>query len=360
MTKKTGIVAMAMLLLLLFIPNPGFAQLYKDKTVTVLIGHPAGGGIDRMARVFTDKLGDYIPGNPTMVVKTMPGAGGYKALNFLYAKAPKDGTLLWFGPVQFVDQLIGSKGIRFDYKKFEPVGAIRVPPVVMFGRTDIISSGFKSFEDILKADGLKLAGTTPKSGIDIQGRSALELLGVPFQYVTGYRGGAKIALAVQSGEANIAVTGFANYSSRLANPVKEGKMLGMWYYPYLDSSDEPIKAEAITDMPDFIEVYRKLKGKNPEGPAWEALKMILEFRSVATNMAMMPPDTDEAAVDILRKGWAEMMMSEEIKVRQNKVLGYTVESVPLSVTNDKLQSLDAVDPKRIENLKAYIAAGARK
>ena len=50
MTKKTGIVAMAMLYLLLFIPNPGFAQLYKDKTVTVLIGHPAGGGIDRMAR----------------------------------------------------------------------------------------------------------------------------------------------------------------------------------------------------------------------------------------------------------------------------------------------------------------------
>ncbi len=147
--SKSAAVAVAALFLLSFTPGQGMAEYYKGKTVTLLIGHAAGGGIDTMARVFIEKLGDFLPGNPTIVVKTMPGAGGNKALNFVYSKGAKDGSLLWFGPVKFMDQVIGSEGIRYDYAKYGLISAIRVPPVAMYARTDIVDGGLKSPEDIL-------------------------------------------------------------------------------------------------------------------------------------------------------------------------------------------------------------------
>lgn len=358
--SKCLVVVIAALALLTWAPDQSAAQYYKGKTVTLLIGHAAGGGIDRMARVFIEKLGDFLPGNPTVVVKTMPGAGGNKALNFVFSKGAKDGTLLWFGPVNFLNQAIGSKGIRYDYAKFELIGAIRVPPVVLYTRTDIVDGGLQSVEDLLKAKGLKLAGRSTNSNIDIQGRTALDLLGVSYKYVTGYRGGAKARLALQSGEVSIDVTGLANYRTACAPMVNKGVAKGLWYYPYFDSNNQPIKSDAITDMPHFVEVYRKMKGKDPEGPAWEALNLVLEYRSLATNMFMMPPRTDKEAVDLMRKGWSEMMNTDEIKARQMKILKFTAEVVPRSAAEKKIKALGSMDQARIANYKNFIAAGTKK
>ena len=143
---RMGAVLAICLLPLSAISQPAAAQFYKGKTITVLIGFPAGGGIDRMARVLTEKLSDVVPGNPTIVIKTMPGAGGNKALNFAYTKGEKDGTFMWFGPVQFHSQILGSKAVRYDLSKFHILAAMRGAPVVMYGRPDVVPGGLKMSE----------------------------------------------------------------------------------------------------------------------------------------------------------------------------------------------------------------------
>jgi tripartite-type tricarboxylate transporter receptor subunit TctC len=69
------------------------ADFYRGRTVDILVGYSVGGGYDTYARVLARHIGKHIPGNPTIVVKNMPGSGSLKAAQFIYDVAPKDGTV---------------------------------------------------------------------------------------------------------------------------------------------------------------------------------------------------------------------------------------------------------------------------
>src|SRR5258708_4938644 len=74
---------------------PAFcADFYRGRTINVVIGHSAGGGYDLYARVLARHMGKHIPGNPNVVPVNMPGAGGLRLANYIYAAAPKDGTAI--------------------------------------------------------------------------------------------------------------------------------------------------------------------------------------------------------------------------------------------------------------------------
>src|SRR5215470_2152075 len=78
-----------------FLASPAAsAQDIIDRPITIYVAGTAGGGIDLYARVVGRHLGRHIPGNPTVAVQTMPGAGGIRAANFLAQQAPKDGTAI--------------------------------------------------------------------------------------------------------------------------------------------------------------------------------------------------------------------------------------------------------------------------
>src|SRR3954464_14536073 len=70
------------------------ADFYKDKQIKIIIGNAAGGDYDIGGRILARHIGNHIPGNPTVIVQNMPGASTVTATNFLYAKAPKDGTVI--------------------------------------------------------------------------------------------------------------------------------------------------------------------------------------------------------------------------------------------------------------------------
>ena len=95
------------------------ADFYKGQTVTIILSSAPGGGYDAVARTLAQHLPKHIPGNPTVVVKNMPGAGGIVAANFLYNVAPKDG--LTIGGLQNnvpFEPLYGTKEANFDPTKF--------------------------------------------------------------------------------------------------------------------------------------------------------------------------------------------------------------------------------------------------
>src|SRR5262249_17495987 len=69
-------------------------DFYRGKTVTIVVSTSTGGGYDAMARALSRHIGRHIPGNPNVVVRNMPGAGGITAVNWLYNAAEKDGTII--------------------------------------------------------------------------------------------------------------------------------------------------------------------------------------------------------------------------------------------------------------------------
>src|SRR5262249_15384502 len=77
---------------------PQVEGCYKSHELTILIGHPPGGSYDLYAQLAAAHMGKYIPGKPTVIVQSMPGGAGSKAASYLYAKGPKDGSMISLFP----------------------------------------------------------------------------------------------------------------------------------------------------------------------------------------------------------------------------------------------------------------------
>lgn len=99
-------------------------EFYKGKVVRIVLGTPPGGGFDAYSRAIAQHIVKHIPGNPTMIVEYMPGAGMMIAANYLYNIAKPDGLTIgnWIG-LLVLQQVFGTKGIEFDARKFEWIGA---------------------------------------------------------------------------------------------------------------------------------------------------------------------------------------------------------------------------------------------
>ncbi len=101
------------------------ADFYKGKSVEIVVGSSAGGGYDIYARLLAQHMSRHVPGNPSFIVKNMPGAGSLRAANYLYTTAPKDGTS--FGTIAremiVAGVLGGNPNVQFDVRKFNWLGS---------------------------------------------------------------------------------------------------------------------------------------------------------------------------------------------------------------------------------------------
>ncbi len=99
------------------------APFYEGKAIRIIVGTAPGGGYDTYTRLIARHFSKYIPGNPTIIVDNMPGAGGLVSANHLFKVAKPDGlTIGHFVGGQFLQQLLAKPGIEFDALKFEYVG----------------------------------------------------------------------------------------------------------------------------------------------------------------------------------------------------------------------------------------------
>ena len=92
MLRRTLWTAFALSLMLSFAPElraQSVADFYRGKILHVLIGYGEGGGYDIYGRLFAEFMSRHLPGNPTIIAQNMPGAGSFKAVNYLYEVAPR-------------------------------------------------------------------------------------------------------------------------------------------------------------------------------------------------------------------------------------------------------------------------------
>ncbi len=114
---------------LLFIMSASMAAAaqspyYQGKQIKVVVGFTTGGFYDRWARLMARHMPKYLPGNPTLLVQNMPGAGSLTATNYVYTVAKPDGlTIGWPSNGIYLDQLVGRKEVQFDIRKFAWIGS---------------------------------------------------------------------------------------------------------------------------------------------------------------------------------------------------------------------------------------------
>jgi tripartite-type tricarboxylate transporter receptor subunit TctC len=178
-------------------------DFYKGKQIRIVVGSAAGNDYDLWARLIGRHLVRHIPGNPTVVVENMPGAGTLVATNHLFNVAPRDGTVIGMVSRSMpAAAVMKVANVRFDPEKFNWLGSPEVNHLVLYINNN---AGIAKVPDLLERP-LIVAGTGPAQGITVGPLMLKNLLGLKFKVVTGYRGPSDMALAAQRGE----VQAFAN------------------------------------------------------------------------------------------------------------------------------------------------------
>jgi tripartite-type tricarboxylate transporter receptor subunit TctC len=180
------------------------ADFYRGRTITLVVGYGPSGGYDLFGRMMARHLGRHIPGNPSIVVQNMPGAGSLRATNWLYSVAPRDGTVLGIiaRDMPLLAILGTNRAAAFDPRKFTWLGSasdFSRDAYLLMVRSDAPAH---SIEDARRPGGppLVLGGTAVgAAGSDVP-IVLRDTLGINVKLVEGYPDSGAIFLAVDRGE----------------------------------------------------------------------------------------------------------------------------------------------------------------
>jgi tripartite-type tricarboxylate transporter receptor subunit TctC len=177
------------------------AQFYGGRQISLIVGSSAGGGFDIYARLLARTMPKYIPGNPTMVVTNMPGAGSNNAAAHMFNVAPQDGTVI--GALQnsavmdaLFDSLLATRRLRHDASKFIHLGSATTDHYVCIARAD---APVKSFKDVLSRE-LLIGSSQPGTSTRDYPAMLNNLTGAKIRQVGGYPGTREIVLAIEKNE----------------------------------------------------------------------------------------------------------------------------------------------------------------
>jgi tripartite-type tricarboxylate transporter receptor subunit TctC len=211
--------------LILGAPTAQAQEFYAGKSIDMIVANTTGGGYDQYARHLARHMGRHIPGQPSIIVKNMPGAGGGRAANFLANVAPKDGSVL-----ALLTREIGlaplltpnPANFQFDAVAFNWIGT----PQQDLGLFIINSKSPAQSIEEMKSKPITVSGTGPGSGPTVFPLVLNELLGTKIKVIPGYPGSPDALLAMERGEVDGHASGgsSAAFRSRIEPMLKSGQL----------------------------------------------------------------------------------------------------------------------------------------
>ncbi len=213
------------------------AQSYEFKMINLVVGATTGGGYDAYTRLLARSFGRYLPGNPTVIVQNMPGIGSLKAVLYLDATAPKDGSVITaFNPGVIVESLVTPEKINFKLSQVAWIGSITADLRVCYAwhSTDV-----KTWDDLIKRQNFNI-GTQQTGSSSYNNAATLKnLYGAKIKIISGYPGSAEERLAIERGELD---GGCGAWSSNPPSWLAENKI-----YPIVKFAPGP-----IPNLPDNV------------------------------------------------------------------------------------------------------------
>ncbi|MBI2357428.1 MAG: hypothetical protein HYV04_00665 [Deltaproteobacteria bacterium] len=196
-------------------------DFYRGKTIRIVVGFTPGGGFDTYSRVIARHLGKHIPGNPTVVVENMPGAGSMIAANHTYNQAKPDGLTIgnFIGPL-VLQQVLGNPAAKFDGKRFgwigDPIPSHSVCALSKQSGIATVDEWFASKRPV------KIGGTGPGSDTVDVVKLLQAATNLPIQLVAGYKGTADVRLAVETGEVDAMCTDWHSIKATWSKALEQG------------------------------------------------------------------------------------------------------------------------------------------
>ncbi len=341
MVRLGIILSMAVLTSIYIQSQAQAADWLKGKSVRIMIGYPPGGGHDLEARVMGRHLRKYLPGNPSIIVQNMPGAGGMIQAAYVYNRAKPDGrTIGLFGGSHLTNALLRPP----EETKFN---MIKMPLVwsIAGGNVDIVRDflNARKASDLFKVDPDKIivAGRSKGGSSCVKGQLAMALLEIKgYRPVCAYRGTAVVRGAMERGEVSFFNASPAHLigSGAFVDLLERGLIYPMWQAGVLQQDRQIVRSSTVKgDVPTLLEVYREARGKDPSGEAWVAWKALSLGLAKLTRTLVLPPGTPPDRVGVLRKGIKQMAQDPKFVADWERIFGQKL--APLLVSPKEATAL---------------------
>ena len=328
-------------------------QFYQGKRITFLVNYSAGGPTDIEGRIVAQHLGKHIPGNPDIIVKNMPGAGGIVATNFMGEVAKPDGLTVAFFAPPLTQQLLQDSGVRVDQSEFVWLGGIG-QPLVCFIRKDAGTS-IAGADDLLELDGFRAAGVRATNSLDLRMRLALDLLGARYRHVTGYRGFVYVVTAIMQDEVQFSCCSILSYRQIVEpNLIRSGLAVPLWYFALTGSDGEQIRDARLEGVPTFIDIYERLKGSKPSGRLYDALQLINNYSVAMQRASFVPAGTPDEAVGALRKAWEALPGDEGFVADYTRLVQAPPDLVQATAVQAHVETVRRTTPDTVAFIKDFV------
>ena len=273
-------------------------DFYAGKTLTIIAGLPPGGGVDGEMRVLARYFAKYIPGNPTIVARNMPGAAGIILANYLYSAAADGLTLGMPGRSGFLlSNVVPQKGIGYDITRFSYIGSAGGAANALWVAR---RTGVSSLAELRAArKEIVIGALNPRSENAIAPKVLAQYEGWPLKVVTGYGGFNEVVIAIERGE----VDGLFSHEGSIANSrpdlIASGAIRAV-----VQSSD------GIAGVPLLSDVVRK--------PDARALLGLVTAPSEIGLPLLGPPAMPPERLEILRASYRRLMADNDYRAEADR------------------------------------------
>lgn len=277
-------------------PEP---EQVDPKTLTMIIGYTAGGGVDAAGRLIAQFLPKYLPGKPPVIVRNMPGADGRVALNFFVRQAKPDGMMITTGSGTQLDPMaFRSSNAHYDPTKFNFLGGIS-----RGGTFQVISKGGEERLKDKSASPLAIGAVDGTRSGEQMISWGMEFLNWNAKWVVGYRGANETSVALERGEVDLVTTANSFLIKRLTDTGK---------FKVLSQSGVVVGGKILRrkDFPDVPVMAELIAAKLNDPGARDAFRY-LEAMCLVDPWVSLPPDTPAPIVAMYREAFQKMLADPE-------------------------------------------------
>jgi tripartite-type tricarboxylate transporter receptor subunit TctC len=323
------------------------SDFYKGKTITMIVSYGPGGGYDTYGRILAQHMSKHIPGNPTIIINNMPGAGSLKGANYIYNVAPKDGTA--FGTFARNIPLLAlldktDQNVQFDPTKFTWIGSSSSgenDAYVLIARKDAKA---KSIEELRKPGGppLILGSTGEGTSSDAWPIVLRDMLGFNIKPIAGYTDSGALYLAMERGEIEGRTTGISSVKSNKPEWLKPDGIMQI-----LVVMGRKTRYPELPNVPTARELAKSDKDR--------ALIEVLELPYAMSRPFAAPPGVPKERADALVKAFMEthkdpayLKEAERLKIDVSPIDGDDVRA--------RIESISKVPPDVMKGVEKLITS----
>jgi len=266
------------------------ADFYKGRDVPIVIGADVGGSYGLYATLAAKHLKKHIPGNPNLVVQSMPGAGGLKALAYNYTAAPKDGSVITLAHAEVLFETLLGDNAGFNAKDFQWLGRLMDADFVGLATK---RSGAKTLEDV-KSKQVIVGATGINSVTAVAPQMFNRFIGTKFKMVPGYKGTNEVFKAMETGEADSVAVSWVTAMLH-GDKLKSGELIPIYAVaaarlPQLPNVPNVAEFARTAEEKAFVDIYASsaLIGRALATPPGVPADRVAALRAAFDRMAADP------------------------------------------------------------------------